>query len=125
MTLPFALLATVARGQSGGGSAMNAFLFQVAIIIGLFYFLFLRPQQKQRKAHETRIKQLKRGEEVVTMGGIVGEIVHIREGMKDGAPTPTLDDRITIKSGESKLVVERGRIARVITPDKSEVEKPK
>jgi preprotein translocase subunit YajC len=120
--LPFA---AVAQGQPSGGSAMTAFFFQIAAILAIFYFLFIRPQQRQRKAHEDRVRQLKKGEEVVTTGGIVGEIVHIREGLKDGAPTPTMDDRITIKSGESRLVIVRGRIASVLSGEKTEVEKPK
>jgi hypothetical protein len=39
--------------------------------------------------------------------------VHVKESVKDGKPAPGMEDRITIKSGESRLVVERGRIARV------------
>jgi preprotein translocase subunit YajC len=50
---------------------------------------------------------------VVTAGGIIGEVIHIKETMKDGASTATMEDRITIRSGESRLIVERGRIARV------------
>jgi len=68
-------------------------------------------QQKQRKQHEERVKTLKKGDEIVTAGGIVGEVLHIASQGKDGAAT--LADRITIKSGESKLIVERGRIAAV------------
>jgi hypothetical protein len=40
--------------------------------------------------------------------------VHIKEGTKDGAPAPTMADRITIKSGESRLVISRSSIARVV-----------
>ena len=54
----------------------------------------------------------KRGDEVVTAGGIVGEVIHIREMSGEGGTTRA-DDRVTIKSGESRLVVERGRIARI------------
>ncbi len=49
----------------------------------------------------------------MTAGGIVGEVVHIRETSKDGGGN-RMEDRVTIKSAESKLVVERGRIARII-----------
>ena len=48
-----------------------------------------------------------------TAGGIVGEVVHIRETVKDGQRQPSMDDRITIRSGESRLIIERARIARV------------
>ena len=74
----------------------------------------IRPQQKQRKDHEERLRNLKRGDEVVTAGGIVGKVVHIAEQKGEGK-TATMDDRITIKSDESRLIIERGRIAKVLT----------
>ncbi len=104
---------------SGGGGGMNSlapFLFQIALIFGIFYFLLLRPQQQQRKQHEAALKALKRGDEVVTAGGVVGEVLHVKETTKDGQQVKAMDDRVTIKSGESRLVVERGRIARIIAP---------
>lgn len=113
--LSLALFAQPADGQ-GGGSALPLFLFQIAMIFGIFYFLMIRPQQKQKKAHEERLRNIKKGDEIVTAGGIVGEVVHIRETVKDGQRQPSMDDRITIKSGESRLIIERARIARVAEP---------
>ena len=89
-------------------------LFQFALIGLIFYFLMIRPQQQQRKKHEQALLDLKKGDEIVTAGGLVGEVVYIKEGLKDGQPTKTLDDRVTIRTGESKVVVERGRIAKVL-----------
>jgi preprotein translocase subunit YajC len=93
---------------------MTGFAVQFILIIAIIYFVMIRPQQKQRQKHETALKALKRGDEVVTAGGIVGEVIHIKESAKDGAGKG-LDDRVTIKSGESRLVVERGRIARIVS----------
>lgn len=107
--------ATLAILQQGGGIPLPALLFQMAALFAIFYFLFIRPQQKQRKAHEARLMELKRGDEIVTAGGIIGEIVEMKKSVKDGQPVATLEDRITVKSGESRVVVERGRIARVLT----------
>jgi preprotein translocase subunit YajC len=107
------------------GAGMTALLFQMVVIFGLAYLLFLRPQQKARKAHEERIKQLKRGDEIVTAGGIIGEVVHVAQETKDGKPAPALEDRITIKSGESRLIIERGRIQRLITATAVTEEKQK
>lgn len=98
---------------AGGGASLAPFLFQIGAIFAIFYFLMIRPQQKQRKAHEAAILAIKKGDQVVTAGGIVGEVVHIKEGLKDGKPTSGLTDHLTIKSGESRLVVTRGRIASV------------
>jgi preprotein translocase subunit YajC len=102
--------------QTGGGSSLLPFLIQVVAIFAIFYFLLIRPQQKQRRRHEQALQNIKRGDEIVTAGGLVGEIVHIKEGVVDGAPRKTMEDRVTVRSGESRVVVERGRIAKVLTP---------
>jgi preprotein translocase subunit YajC len=102
--------------QMGGGSSLLPFLIQVVAIFAIFYFLLIRPQQKQRRQHEQALQNIKRGDEIVTAGGLVGEIVHIKEAVVDGAPRKTMDDRVTIRSGESRLIVERGRIAKVVAP---------
>jgi preprotein translocase subunit YajC len=111
--LPFSLiLAQAGGGGAGGASSLMPLLVQFALIVGIIYFLMVRPQQKQRRQHEESLRGLKRGDEVVTSGGIVGEVIHIREMSKEGGNK--LDDRVTIKSGESRLVVERGRIAKIV-----------
>src|SRR5690349_17736941 len=113
MTSAFAL-ALLAQAPAGGRSTLLPFVFQIVAIFAIFYFVMIRPQQKQRKDHEERLRNLKRGDEVVTAGGIVGKVLHISEAARDGKSGATMDDRITIKSDESRLIVERGRIARVI-----------
>jgi preprotein translocase subunit YajC len=102
---------------AGPTSSLLPFLFQIAAIFGIFYFLMIRPQQKQRKAHEERLRNLKRGDTVVTAGGLVAEVMHLKETTKDGTPEKSMDDHVTIKSGDSRLIVERGRIARVLSGD--------
>jgi preprotein translocase subunit YajC len=110
MTTPFAALLLL---QSASNSLLGP-IFMYGAIFAIFYFILIRPSQKQRKAQEAMIKQVKRGDEIVTAGGIVGEIVHIREATTEKSDTRVPnEDRITIKSGESRLVIERGRIARV------------
>jgi preprotein translocase subunit YajC len=110
---PLALILVLQGGGGAGGSSLTPFLVQFVLIIAIIYFIMVRPQQKQRQKHEASLKALKRGDEIVTTGGIVGEVVHIRETSKDGGAN-RLDDRVTIRSGESKLVVERGRIAKIV-----------
>lgn len=111
MTVPvFASLALLQAPTS----SLAPTLFMYAAIFAIFYFVLLRPQQKQKRMHQELVNNLKKGDEVVTAGGVVGEVVHIVQQTKDGASVAALDDRITIKSGESRLVVERGRITRVV-----------
>jgi preprotein translocase subunit YajC len=81
-------------------------------IFAIFYFVLIRPGQKQRKAQDELIKQVKKGDEIVTSGGIIGTVIQI-PAVSEGSNT--MEDRLTIRSGESRLVIERGRIARVIT----------
>lgn len=107
--VPIALLLQAAPT---GGSPFLPIILEFALIVAIIYFIMVRPQQKQRQKHEDALKSLKKGDEVVTNGGIVGEVIHIRESTKDGGGN-RLQDRVTIKSGESRLVVERGRIAQI------------
>jgi preprotein translocase subunit YajC len=103
--------AAVPRGISGTG-----IIFQIVAIVVIIYFFLIRPQQREKKQTETMLHALKKGDEVVTVGGVIGDVVHIQmqaAGEKQ-EPGVRMDDRITIKSGESRLVVERGRIVRVI-----------
>ncbi|HEX6535147.1 MAG TPA: preprotein translocase subunit YajC [Gemmatimonadaceae bacterium] len=120
MTASLAFALALQNAPAGGAGSMTPFLIEIALIFVFFYFIVMRPQQKQRKQHEQSLRELKKGDEVVTAGGIVGEVIHIKETVKDGAPTATMEDRITIKSAESRLVVERGRIARVATKSTTE-----
>ena len=116
MTAPLHPALLLLFSSAAGANPVMGQLFMYGAIFLIFYFFLLRPQTKQRRDHETLIRSLKKGDEVVTAGGIIGEVVHIKEGMKDGAPVKTMDDRITIKSGDTRLVVERGRITRIVGP---------
>jgi preprotein translocase subunit YajC len=100
--------------SSGGGLGPSALFIQLGLIMAIFYFLLIRPQQKQRKQHEESLNALKKGDEIVTSGGIVGRVIRIEETFVDGQAKRTQEDRITIESGQSRLVVERGRIARIV-----------
>ena len=89
--------------DQSGGRGLMVFLFQMAAIIAVFYFLIIRPKVQQEKKHRDRLQQLKRGDEIVTAGGLVGSVVHIK------------DNLVTIKSGDTRLVVQRERIAEIRT----------
>jgi preprotein translocase subunit YajC len=110
---------------SGGGGSLTPLLFQFGLIFVIFYFLIIRPQQRQRKQHETALRNLKRGDRIVTAGGLVGEVIHIKESMQDGKAAPAMDDEVTIKSGESRFVNERGRIAKIVSQTGATSEAPK
>lgn len=89
------------------GSTGMVFLLQIVAIIAIFYFLIIRPKMQQEKKHRERLSQIKKGDRVVTVGGVIGEVVHIK------------DNQITLKSGDSRLVVQRERIAEVGTGEEA------
>lgn len=101
MTLALLPLMTTTDGRLGGFTVA----LQVTAIIAIFYFLILRPQGQARKKHEALIAGLKVGDDVMTVGGIVGKVKKVEE--KNG------EWRVTIESGTSNVIVERSRIHRV------------
>ena len=104
--------ALLLMSQSPNNSLMGP-LFMYAAIFAIFYFVLIRPQQRQRKQQEAQLGGLKKGDEVVTAGGVIGEVVHIRQNSPDKA---SMEDRVTIKTGDTRIVVERRGIARVVVP---------
>jgi preprotein translocase subunit YajC len=93
--------------QQGGGSGLGlpVLLFQILAIGVVFYFLIIRPQGQARKKHAEMLGALKKGDDVLTAGGIVGIVKDIKE--KDG------ETRVTVESGTATVVIERSRIVRV------------
>lgn len=100
------------QAPAAGPGSLGPLAIQFGLIIAIIYFIMIRPQQRQRRKHEELLNALKRGDEVVTAGGIIGEVIHIKEMGAEGGKSKA-DDRITIKSAESRLIVERGRIVRI------------
>jgi preprotein translocase subunit YajC len=66
-----------AQGAPAGGSDMLIQVAPFALIFVIMYFLILRPQQKRAKDHQTLVTQLRRGDTVVTSGGLVGKITKV------------------------------------------------
>lgn len=105
VTLPMLALLAPAPGSPSGG--MTILIGQIAVIIGIFYLFIIRPQGQARKRHAQLLSGLKKGDDVLTAGGIVGKVKDIKE------VTDKNEVRVTIESGTSTLVVERSRIIRV------------
>jgi len=76
-------------------------LIQLALIFLIFYWLLIRPQRKEQERHRAMIQALKKGDEIVTAGGIVGTIVHATE------------DRLTVKTAENtRFILDRSKVQR-------------
>ncbi|HET7630894.1 MAG TPA: preprotein translocase subunit YajC [Gemmatimonadaceae bacterium] len=114
MTLPLSVYPALMASGNAGQAGMGAFLFEIIFIVGIFYFMLIRPQQKRRKQHEHALSELRKGDQVVTAGGVVGDVIHIKTtAAEDGTTKPLMDDRVTIQSGDTRLIVERGRISKI------------
>ena len=84
--------------QAGGGGEANMFasLMPFALIFIVFYFLLIRPQQKKAKEQKQMLAALKKGDAVITAGGMFGRIVEV-----DG-------DVMVVDLGETKVTMNRG-----------------
>ena len=92
------------------GQGISKFIPLILIFI-IFYFFLIRPQQKRVKDHKTMVEGLKRGDEVITSGGIIGTVERVME-----------DDRIEVLIGEStKVQIIRSTITSLLK--KEEVKK--
>jgi len=65
--------------QDAGGTSLIWSLLPFVLIFGIFYFLVILPQKRQKQQLQDMISQLKNGDEVVTNGGLIGTIKEIRE----------------------------------------------
>lgn len=71
-----------AAGQAAGASSGAAFFFQMVPLVAIFvifWFLLIRPQQRRMKEHQTKIGAVKKGDTVVTGGGLVGKVTKVEE----------------------------------------------
>ena len=93
-----------------GGQGITQFIPLILIFI-IFYFFLIRPQQKRVKDHKNMVEALKRGDEVITSGGIIGTVERVME-----------DDRIEVLIGENtKVQIIRSTITSLL--QKEEIKK--
>src|SRR5918994_5596282 len=102
----------LAGAMPPGGAGGNAVLTQVvffAAIFAIFYFLLIRPQQKQRREREALLAAVKRGDRVVTTGGIHGTITAI----DDATVTLRVADQV-------RMTFDRAAVGRVVESQQGE-----
>ncbi len=90
--------------QGGGGDPGQTFLgiMPLVLMFAIFYFLLIRPQQKRAKEHKSMLEALKRGDDVVTSGGIHGKVTGIT------------DDVLTLEIAQNvKVRVQKQAVASV------------
>ena len=93
--------------DAAGAGAMVMQLLPLLLIFVVFYFLLIRPQQKKMKDHRAMLTSLKRGDRVITAGGIVAEIKQVKEN----------SDEVDVEIAPNvRVTVVRGTISTVIRP---------
>src|SRR5437016_12775211 len=98
-------LAYAASGPpgAGGSSALVTQVLFFAAIFAIFYFLLIRPQQKQKRDRETMLAALKKGDRVVTTGGLHGTVTGLEE------------QKVVLRvSDQVKLEFDRAAIGRIV-----------
>ena len=104
------LMAAPPPGEGNSTDALVAFLPFIAVIF-IMYFLMIRPQNKKRKEAEKMVAALKKGDKIVTIGGLYGTIQSVKE------------TTVIIKADDNvKLEFLRSAVSSVITPGKEEKE---
>ena len=101
------MFATPAYAQAAGGGAAGALgsFLPLILIFAIMYFLLIRPQQKKLKEHKAMVEALRRGDQVVTQGGIVGKVLKVRD-----------DGEVEVEIAEGvKVRVIRATIAQVLS----------
>jgi preprotein translocase subunit YajC len=87
----------------------GGFLIILILIFGLMYFLMIRPQRQQQRAHQEMLNNLKVGDEVITAGGIYGDVVAVEP------------DRVSLEIAEDvEIEVARRAIASIVVPEPDE-----
>ena len=81
------------------GGGQGSFPLMMIMMIAVFYFILIRPQQKKQKETDNWLKSLKKGDEVVTSGGVIGRI----SGLTDNTVTLEVQEKVRIKVLRSSL----------------------
>ena len=100
----YAMGAQGGAGAPAGGGASS--LIMMAVIFAIFYFILIRPQQKKIKEHKKLVTELKKGDRVITAGGMYGTVEN------------TTTETLTIKIAEGvKVKITRGSVGTVVKPE--------
>lgn len=94
--------AQTAPAAAAGGTDMLMSIAPMVLIFIVFWFLLIRPQQKKAKEHRAMVAALKRGDRVVTNGGIYGQVTHVA------------DDHLMVEIAEGvKIKLDRGAVSAI------------
>ena len=96
---------TYAQAAPGAFDMLNSLLIPTMLIIGIMYFLMIRPQQRRLKEHRDRVAGIRRGDTFVTSGGIIGKVTKV----EDNELQVEIADNVRIKLLRSTVSEVRGK----------------
>ena len=97
-------MGTAGQGGDGGASSQFAAFVPLILMVAIFYFLLIRPQQKKQKEHRQMLSNLQKGDVVITQGGLQGKVT----GLTDTVATLEIAEKVRVK-------VQRGYIAALVS----------
>lgn len=100
--------------ESGGGAGMLVQLFPFLLILVVFYFLLIRPQQKRAQQHQDMVSAVRRGDVVVTGGGLVGKVSKV---VDDREVMVELAEGVRVRVVKSTLTEVRSKTEPADTKD--------
>ncbi len=103
-----------AVGNSAGGNSMTGMIIQLVLIFAIFYLLLIRPQQKRIKEHEAKLKAIKRGDNIITGGGVYAKVVEVLD----------INDELKVEIASGVVVTVARSTVREVLTDAVEPVKP-
>lgn len=99
----FAVAMAPAVSEGGQQPSLVSAMLPFVAMVAIFYFLLIRPQQKQQKQHQLMLSEIKKGDKVITSGGIHGLVANVKENI------------VSVKIADNvKIDVEKSTISKVI-----------
>ena len=94
------MFVTPAYAQDAGAAGGLISIIPFVLIFVIMYFLLIRPQQKKLKDHQAMVTSLRRGDQVVTQGGIVGKVIKVKD---DGELEVEIADGVKVRVIQSTI----------------------
>ncbi len=123
MDIAYAMGQAGGTAAQGGGGLLATPLFPIILMLGVMWFFLIRPQQKKQKEHRQMLGNLKKGDRIITSGGLYGRIT----GLTDATLTVEIADKVRVKVSRAHVagLVQTTPQAPAETPakDKADTEK--
>ena len=89
----FEFYQAIVTAEEGGGGGFGGFIVPLVLMFAVFYFLIIRPQSKKAKHHQLFLDSVKKGDQIVTTGGLCGRVT----GLDDKTVTVEIAERVRVK----------------------------